>query len=83
MKRRKIFQFNTELFKVTGIQRVLLDIHEALKEEFDVKIVGNLPFNKVNRNLDISESDYVRFRNPLMFRNSIVIIHERRLLPFM
>lgn len=83
MKRRKIFQFNTELFKVTGIQRVLLDIHEALKEEFDVKIVGNLPFNKVNQNLDISESDYVRFRNPLMFRNSIVIIHERRLLPFM
>lgn len=83
MKRRKVFQFNTELFKVTGIQRVLLDIHEALKEEFDVKIVGNLPFDKVNRSLDISEDDYVRFKTPLMFRNSVVIIHERRLLPLM
>lgn len=83
MKRRKVFQFNTELFKVTGIQRVLLDIHEALKEEFDVKIVGNLPFDKVNGSLGISEDDYVRFKTPLMFRNSVVIIHERRLLPFM
>lgn len=83
MKKRKVFQFNLELFKVTGIQRVLLDIHEALKEDYECKIVGNIPFDQVNSNLGIAETDYVRFRNPLMFRNSIVIIHERRLLPVM
>lgn len=83
MTKRKVFQLNTELYKVTGIQRVLLDIHEALKDYFDAKIVGNIPYDKVNGNLGISEDDYQRFRNPLMFRNSVVIIHERRLLPLM
>ncbi len=83
MKKPKVFQFNLELFKVTGIQRVLLDIHEALKEDYDCRIVGNLPFGRVDRNLGIAECDYTWFRNPLMFRNSTVIIHERRLLPLM
>lgn len=83
MGRKKIFQFNTELYKVTGIQRVLLDIHEALKDDFDVKIVGNIPYGEVNGNLCISEGDYLRFGNLFMFRNSVVIIHERRLLPLM
>lgn len=83
MKKRKVFQFNLELFKVTGIQRVLLDIHAALKEDYECRIVGNIPFDQVDSNLDIADTDYVKFRNPLMFRNSIVIIHERRLLPVM
>ena len=83
MKKRKVFQFNLELFKVTGIQRVLIDIHEALREDYECRIVGNIPFYKINGNLNIAEIDYVKFRNPFMFRNSIVIIHERRLLPVM
>ncbi len=83
MKKRKVFQFNLELFKVTGIQRVLLDIHAALKEDYECRIVGNIPYDQVNSNLGIAETDYIRLRNPLMFRNSVVIIHERRLLPVM
>ena len=83
MKKRKVFQFNLELFKVTGIQRVLLDIHEALKGDYQCRIVGNIPFDQVDSNLGISDTDYIRLRNPLMFRNSVVIIHERRLLPVM
>lgn len=83
MKNTKVFQFNTELHKVTGIQRVLLDIHFALKEDFDVKIVGTMPYDEVNSNLAISPADYVKFCSPLIFHNSIVIIHERRLMPLM
>lgn len=83
MNRKRVFQVNTELYKVTGIQRVILDIHEALKDDFNIRIVGNIPYDKVNVNLDISEKDYIRLRNPFVFRNSVVIIHERRLLPFM
>lgn len=83
MSRKKVFQFNTELYKVTGIQRVLLDIHEALKNDFDVKVVGNISFDRINGSLGITKDDYLRFRNPLMLRNSVVIIHERRLLPLM
>lgn len=65
MGRKKVFQLNTELYKVTGIQRVLLDIHEALKDYFDAKIVGNIPYDKVNGNLGISACDYLRLWNPL------------------
>lgn len=83
MIKQRIFQLNIELFKVTGIQRVLLDIHEALRGNYECKIVGNIPFEKVNKSLAISKSDYVRFRNPFIFKDSIVIIHERRLLPLM
>ncbi len=81
MTKIKVFQLNTELYKVTGIQRVMLDIHEALREDYDAKIVGTIPYDKVDKSLRIGERDYVRFQNPLMFRNSIVIVHERRLLP--
>lgn len=83
MTKIKVFQLNTELYKVTGIQRVMLDIHEALREGYDAKIIGTIPYDKVDRALRIGERDYVRFRNPLMFRNSVVIVHERRLLPLM
>ena len=44
--KKKVFQFNKELYKVTGIQKVLMDIHEALRTEFDCKIVGEIPYEK-------------------------------------
>lgn len=81
--KRKIYNLNSELYKVTGIQRVLLDIHDALKTGLETKIVGTIPYRKVNRALDIDRKDYVRLLNPFMFRNSVVVIHERRLLPLM
>lgn len=83
MSKRKVFQLNSELFKVTGIQRVLLDIHEALQDDFDAKIVGTIPYDKVDTTLGIAKADYHKMSSPLMFRNSVVIIHERRYLPFM
>lgn len=81
--KKKVFQLNSELYKVTGIQRVMLDIHEALKDEFDAKIAGNIPFEKIDKALLIGKEDYLQFKNPLMFRNSVVVIHERRYLPLM
>ncbi len=77
---RPIFQLNSELHKVTGIQRVLMDIHEALRP-LGAKIVGTVPFAEVNPDLDIAEDDYTRMRGYGMFRHAVVIIHERRYLP--
>lgn len=78
--RMKIFSFNSELTKVTGVQKVLLDIHRAVKEEYDAKIVGTVPYELVDPNLKIARKEYVRFKNPFMFRKSIVIVHERKFL---
>jgi len=77
---RKLFSFNSELTKVTGVQKVLLDIHHAVKDTYEAKIVGTVPYEKVNKNHDINKTEYIQFKNPLMFYNSIVIIHERKFL---
>lgn len=81
--RINVYQLNSELYKVTGIQRVLLDIHEAIKDDFNSKIVGTIPYEQVNENLAIAKNDYFKLCNPMSLRNSVVIIHERRLLPLM
>ncbi len=80
MKLRKAFSFNAELFKVTGVQKVLMDIHHAVQDDFEARIVGTIPYGKIHKDLDIKPTEYVRWRNPFMFRNAIVILHERKYL---
>lgn len=81
--KRKIYSFNSELDKVTGIQKVLMDIHEAVKGEYKAKIVGTVPYKKVNKMHGIKKEEYIEFFNPFMFYRSIVILHERKfLIPF-
>lgn len=77
---RKVFSLDTQLYKVTGVEKVMLDIHHALQEDYDAKIVGDIPYTRVNKDHHISEKEYMKFRNPFMFHKSIVIVHERKLL---
>lgn len=79
--KRKVFSFNSELFMVTGIQKVFMDIHHAIYDEYEAKIVGTIPFSKVHKDLDIQRKDYIRFLNPFIFYKSIVILHQRKFLP--
>lgn len=79
--KRKVYSFNSELFMVTGIQKVFMDIHHAIYDEYESKIVGTIPFSKIHKDLDIQRKDYIRFLNPFMFYNSIVILHQRKFLP--
>ena len=78
----KIYSFNSELHMVTGVQKVLMDIHNAIKKNYDAKIVGLKDFQKISPELGIERNDYVKFRNPFLFHNSIVIVHERKFLVF-
>lgn len=80
--KRKVFSFNAQLYKVTGVQKVLMDVHHALQGEYEAKIVGTIPYDKVHKDLGIPQEEYVRFRNPFMFRGSIVVLHERKYLAF-
>lgn len=76
----KVYSVNTELDIVTGVEKVMMDIHFAIKHDFQSYIVGFVSYDKVNADHNISQEEYVRFRNPFMFKNSIIIIHERKLL---
>lgn len=77
---KKIYSIDFQLYKVTGVEKVMLDVHRAVREDFDAKIVGNIPYNKIRKEHGINEEEYIQFKNPFMFRNSIVVVHERRLL---
>lgn len=77
---RKIFSFNSELDKVTGVQKVMLDIHKAVKDTYEAQIVGTRPFNQINKEHHIDNNEYIKFTNPFMFYNSIVVVHERKFL---
>lgn len=77
---KKIFSVNTELYKVTGVQKVLMDIHHAVMNEYDAKIVGTIPYNQIHNAYGIGREEYIRFKNPFMFYKSIVVVHERKLL---
>lgn len=78
----KVFSIDFQLYKITGVEKVLLDIHHAIQDEYVSRIVGNIPYCDVRREHGIKNEEYIQFKNIFMFRNSIVIVHERRLLLF-
>ena len=80
--KKKVYSFNSELFKVTGVQKVLMDVHHAIMREYDAKIGGTVPYDKLHKDLGIHQDEYLKINNPFMFRNSIVILHERKFLAF-
>ena len=80
--KRKVFSIDTQLYKVTGVEKVMLDIHHAVRDDYEAKIVGTIPYKEVNKDHNIPYEEYIHFHNPFMFYNSIVIVHERRLLLF-
>ena len=77
---KKVFSIDFQLFMVTGVEKVMLDVHRAVKDDYEAKIVGNLPYSKIRPELNIRKEKYVQFKNLFLFRNSTVIVHERRLL---
>lgn len=77
---KKVFSFNSELNKVTGVQKVMMDIHSAVRDMFVAKIVGTIPYEEIDINHNIRSEEYIRFKNPFIFYKSIVIVHERRYL---
>ena len=80
MNKKKIFSYNTVLYKITGVQKVMMDIHYAMSDEYESYVVGNVSYQNVDKNLGLSKSEYKRWVNPFLFRNSVVFIHERKAL---
>lgn len=81
MKKLKVvYSLNTQLYKVTGVEKVMMDVHHALLDTYDCKIVGTISYDQVRPDHHIKKEEYIKWRNPFMFRNSIVIVHERKLL---
>lgn len=57
-----------------------MDIHHAVKEDYDAIIVGTVSYGMVDKSHQIFEDEYKQFKNPFMFYDSIVVLHERKFL---
>lgn len=77
---KKVYSIDFQLYKVTGVEKVMLDIHHAIEGVYEAKIVGNIPYIKVRPEHKIIKDEYVHMKSWFMFHNSIVVVHERRLL---
>lgn len=60
IQKKIIYSFNSELYKITGIQKVLMDIHHAISCNYEAKIVGTKPFNLIHKDIGISKDEYIR-----------------------
>lgn len=75
----KIFNFISDFSQLTGVHKVIMDINEALKD-YGIKICSKTPYEFIHKDLHIKSSQYVKYSSIMMFRYSIVFIHERRMV---
>lgn len=78
MKSRKVYSVGDKMHNYGGAQKVMIDVHNGIKQTYDAKILGFVSFDKVNIDYGIIESEYHHFRNPFFIRDSIVVVHARR-----
>jgi len=78
-----ILSIITDISRYGGAQKVMLDLHNGLKNEFHCKILSLQPYNKLHPKYGITEDEFLRFVNPMQLKNKILIVHARNLLPFL
>lgn len=75
---KKIYSFNKNLYVITGVHKVLMDVHNAIKGTFKAKVLGTLEYKDLHPDLHIKEEEYQKKESIFDLRNSILIVHERR-----
>lgn len=79
MNRLVVFSVGTNLINFGGAQKVMVDVHNGIKEEFEAKVLGFGLFAKIHPAYMMDSSEYIRLINPLLLKNSTVLIHARSL----
>src|SRR5665647_160216 len=72
-----IYSIIAVFHEVSGVQKVLLDIHNGLKHLYHAKIAGFCPYKDIALCMNIKENEYVQIKSIRELRDSIVITHER------
>ncbi|MDB5004488.1 MAG: glycosyltransferase [Mucilaginibacter sp.] len=63
-----------------GQEKVLVDVHEGIKANYNAKVLGFVRYEKIHPKYKISKSEYVRLKNPWDLNNKIVIVHGRNVM---
>lgn len=75
----KVFSFDNHLFLATGAHKVLVDVHNAIKENYEAVILGTIDYSRVNPALKIDEGEYQKLKSIFFLKHSILFVHQRRL----
>lgn len=74
---KTVYSLIYKLHEVSGVQKVLVDIHNGIKEHFTAKIAGFLPYKDFSKHILIPENEYKQIKSILELKNSVVLTHER------
>lgn len=78
----EILSITADLDHYGGAQKVLMDVHEGIKDKYTAKVMGFVKFADLHPKYKIAESEYVRFTNPFYLNNKILIVHARNVMAF-
>ncbi|MDB5011267.1 MAG: glycosyltransferase, partial [Mucilaginibacter sp.] len=78
----EILSITTDLDHYGGAQKVLMDVHEGIKDKYNAKVLGFVKYDALHPKYKIAESEYVKFTNPFYLNNKILIVHARNVMAF-
>ncbi|WP_300599204.1 glycosyltransferase family 4 protein [Niabella sp.] len=81
MRERKVISITTNLSRYGGAQKVLMDVHNGLKGQFNCLVTGRQAFEQLHPKYQIAAEEYILF-HPRVLKNNIVLVHARNLIPF-
>ncbi|KJF43883.1 glycosyltransferase [Draconibacterium sediminis] len=74
---KTVYSLIYKLHEVSGVQKVLVDIHNGIKEHFTARIAGFLPYKVFSKYIPLPEHEYKHIKSILELKNSVVLTHER------
>lgn len=79
----RVLSITTNLARYGGAQKVLIDVHNGIKDEFECKIIGRQKFEELHPKYGIAKDEYIQLKNISVLKNSVVLVHARNVIPFL
>lgn len=80
MSQQVIYNFIHSYTEVTGVHKVAVSINKALRNDYKIVYSSFDKYEDVNSNLSIKKEEFVKLKFLRIKRNSIIILHERRMV---
>ncbi len=74
---KKVYSLIYKLHEVSGVQKVLLDVHNGIKKYYSAQIASYLPYKSFSKYINVPEKEYKQIKSIIELKRSVVITHER------
>lgn len=78
----EILSITANLDKYGGAQKVLMNVHEGIRDKYNAKVLGFQKYKDLHPKYNIVGSEYVQFNNPFYLNNKILIVHARNVMAY-